>query len=341
MIQLMGLFEDGRPMASPEPIDRPFGNLPGNSNITEVIAQAAELARASRTRFVWVALFEATKIEMDFVTDLFELPELQAADALNYRQRAKLEFDSTNAFMVFKLLEYIEASSDIETGQMSVFVGPHYVITVRHRSSGSMAWVVDRLAAHNDLVEHGPLAVLHAVLDNAVDEYLDVIDEVTADISAIEEAVFSPDQRTQVTSMYELKRENLEIRRAVSPMVQIAHALNAGQKARLPESLRPYFDDISDHVLRAGDSVDNNDSLLLTMLMAATARADLQQNSDMRRISAWVAIAAVPTMIAGIYGMNFDDMPELHWALGYPLILLLMASACSLMYRKFRKSGWL
>ena len=124
-------------------------------------------------------------------------------------------------------------------------------------------------------------------------------------------------------------------------MVQVANSLTGAEHTRLPEQLRPYFSDLADHVLRAGDGVDNNDSLLFTILMASTAQADLQQNDDMRRISAWVAIAAVPTMVAGIYGMNFDDMPELHQAWGYPAVLLLMVSVCSFMFTKFKKSGWL
>ena len=204
-----------------------------------------------------------------------------------------------------------------------------------------MRWVLDNVDETRALAEHGPLAILHAVLDHAVDEYLDVIDQVSADIEKIEESVFSPTRSDEITAIYELKRENLEIRRAISPMVQVANSLTGAEHTRLPEQLRPYFSDLADHVLRAGDGVDNNDSLLFTILMASTAQADLQQNDDMRRISAWVAIAAVPTMVAGIYGMNFDDMPELHQAWGYPAVLLLMVSVCSFMFTKFKKSGWL
>ncbi len=341
MIQVMGVFTDGQLAQTGSDESHPFGHIPGDPDLADRIQLLAKEVSAVDKAFIWIALFEPTKPEMSFVADLFELPRLQVDDAMNHRQRAKVEFDTTKAFVVFKLLEYVESTSDIETGQMSVFIGPGYAVTVRHRSSGNMGWVLDRIDHTHDLLEFGPVTILHSVLDNAVDEYLGVIDEVTADIAGIEESVFSPIRNDNTEKIYELKRENLEIRRAISPMVQIAGNLGGSQNPRMPAELRPYFSDISDHLLRAGDGVENNDSLLLTMLMASTARTDLQQNEDMRRISAWVAIAAVPTMIAGIYGMNFDTMPELHEAWGYPAILLVMLGVCSFMYSKFKKSGWL
>lgn len=337
----MGVFNDGHLTSGGTSDSRPFATLPGNVEFGKNLASLAATVRSERNGFIWIALFEATKVEMDLVANMFDLPELQVADAMNYRHRAKVEFDDTRAFAVFKLLEYVKESSDIETGQISVFVGPHYAVTMRHRSQGSMGWVLDRVEDTPALVEHGPLTILHSVLDNAVDEYLDVIDEVSAEIAAIEESVFSPVRSDDTEAIYELKRENLEIRRAISPLVQVVSQLGANQNSRLPKELRPYFADIGDHLLRAGDGVDNNDSLLLTMLMASTARLDLQQNADMRRISAWVAIAAVPTMIAGIYGMNFEDMPELSQWWGYPAVLITMASICTFMFVKFKKSGWL
>ncbi len=341
VIQVMGVFSSGRlaPQAIPE--SRVSGNMPGDPDLAERITGIVEHVNGDPDSFTWIALFEPTKVEMNLVAKLFDLPRLQVDDALNHRQRAKVEFTDTRAFIVFKLLEYVESSSDIETGQMSVFVGPGYAVTVRHRSSGNMGWVLDRVGETKALTDHGPLAILHSVLDHAVDEYLVVIDEVSADIAAIEESVFSPKRSDDTAAIYELKRENLEIRRAISPMVQVAGVLGANQNSRLPKELRPYFSDIADHLLRAGDGVDNNDSLLLTMLMASTARLDLQQNADMRRISAWVGLAAVPTMIAAIYGMNFDDMPELHQAWGYPAVLVVMVGACAFLYRSFKKSGWL
>lgn len=341
VIQVMGVFTGGRLATDAEPESRVFGHIPGDADLADRVTQIAERVKGKPESFMWIALFEPTKVEMNLVATLLDLPRLQVDDALNHRQRAKVEFDDSRAFVVFKLLEYVESSSDIETGQMSVFVGPGYAVTVRHRSSGNMGWVLDRVGETKALTQHGPLTILHAVLDHAVDEYLEVIDDVSADIAAIEESVFSPKRSDDTAAIYELKRENLEIRRAISPMVQVAGVLGGTQNSRLPKELRPYFSDIADHLLRAGDGVDTNDSLLLTMLMASTARLDLQQNADMRRISAWVGLAAVPTMIAAIYGMNFDDMPELHQAWGYPAVLTVMIGACVFMYVKFKKSGWL
>jgi magnesium transporter len=341
VIQVMGHFSKGKLVADDPGAALPAGVVPGTPHLIPELHALAEQAVQIPGSFVWIALFEPTKPELAVVADLYGLPPLQVDDAANERQRPKIELHHDRAFVVFKLLEYVEASSDIETGQMSVFVGPTYVITVRFGSSGDMGWVLDRLAGTTELNEHGSVSVFHAVLDAAVDDYLGVVDEISKDIEEIEESVFSPDRTDDSAAIYELKRENLEIRRAVNPLLQGATLLARDEPTRMPRALRPYFRDIADHVLRAGDAIDANDSLLLTILQASTARLDLQQNADMRRISAWVALAAVPTMIAGIYGMNFDDMPELHMWWGYPTVLGFMASVCGFMYYQFKKSKWL
>lgn len=341
VIQVMGIFGDGHLQPHPKAEPWPSGELPGSPHLIHRLRELTEHVSEHEGDFVWIAMFEPTKPELAVVRELLDLPKLQVEDAGNPRQRPKAEFDRERAFIVFKLLEYVAASSDIESGQMSIFVGPGYVVTVRYGSSGSMRWVLDRIDDTKALLQYGPLSILHSVLDEAVDEYLRVIDLVSAEIGKIEVSVFASHMTDDTARIYELKRENLEIRRAVAPLASVAPQFMTADDSRLAPALRPYFRDIGDHLLRASDLVDSNDSLLLTMLMASTARLDLQQNSDMRRISAWVAIAAVPTMIAGIYGMNFDDMPELHQVWGYPAVLILMVTVCSLMYVKFKKSGWL
>ncbi len=340
MIEVKGYFRNGQ-LVPEVGIELPIGHIPGDPGLIPQLHEIVKRSHDDEGSFVWFAMFEPSRTELAVVGELFELSNLQLDDAANPKQRAKIEVDQQHIFLVFKLLEYIEETSDIETGQMSIFVGPGYVVTVRHGASGSMNWVLDHLRTTEEAEEHGPIALLHAVLDQAVDDYLTVADEVSADIEHIEESVFSPHRSDDSMKIYKLKRENLEIRRAVQPLVPAALRLVRNETQRVPESLRPYFRDIADHVLRAADTLDTNDSLLMTMLMAQTARQDLQQNSDMRRISAWVAMAAVPTMIAGIYGMNFDDMPELHEPWGYPVVLGFMATCCALMYRAFKKSGWL
>jgi magnesium transporter len=340
VIEVMGVVNDGSIVPGTTESIHPEDDASALATLRRHLAELPGQVEHRPGAFVWVALFHPNKHELAAVAEVFALPKLQVEDAGNPAQRPKVEIDSHHAFVVFKLLEYVEASNDIETGQMSVFVGPGYVVSVRDGSSGHLRWVLDRLA-RNAAASHGPLSVLHALLDHAVDEYIDVADAVSAEVAAIEESVFAPVRSDDTTKIYELKRENLEIRRAITPLVQVAHQLGGERGAQLPESLRPYFRDISDHVLRVADTVEANDTLLLTIMMASTARLDLQQNQDMRMISAWVAIAAVPTMIAGIYGMNFDDMPELNQVWGYPVVLSLMLTVCTLMYAKFRKSGWL
>ncbi len=297
--------------------------------------------RAGRD-FMWIALTDPTAEEAEAVWSDLELPRLQLEDALNPRQRAKIELlDHRRVMLVLKRLRYIAATREIETDQVSVFVGPHVVVTVSLGSPPDFSQTRSSLSEGAEVSEYGPVAVLHQLLDEAVDGYLAAVEQVTGQIEEIEESVFAPGRGDDSEAIYRLKRENLEIRRAVAPLLPGARRLARNEWRHLPPSLRPYFRDVADHVLRAADSVDSNDSLLMAMLMAATARADLEQNQDMRRISAWVAIAVVPTMIAGIYGMNFEDMPELHWAVGYPAILVAMAAVCTYMHHRFRRAGWL
>jgi len=293
--------------------------------------------------FVWVGLFEPTRNELDLVADVFDLPTLQVEDAANAAQRPKFEIDEDgHGLALLKLLDYTDSTSDVHTGQLAVFVGPWFAVTVRIGEFGDLRGIRRRLAASPTLRSHGSVAVLYAVLDLAVDGYLAVTDEVGIDVEELESEVFAWDRAAMTTnSIYRLKRENVEIRRAVSPLVIWAHDIVAERLNWVPDDLRPYFRDVGDHLLRVSDTVEATDNLLMAMLMASTSLQDLQQNQDMRKISAWVAIAAVPTVIAGIYGMNFDNMPELHERLGYPVVLGFMAVVCITLFSAFKRSGWL
>lgn len=293
--------------------------------------------------FVWVDVVSPTRPELMLVADLFHLEALQVEDASNPHQRAKFDVDESGAlFALFKVLDYEEATSGVATGQISVFVGPRYAVTVRQGGSRDIAGVRERIEGSEILRSHGSVSILYAVLDFVVDGYLAVMDEVGNDVDEIETQVFSSMPVSQLTRrIYELKRENMEVRRAVSPLVPAAHRFASESAPEVPEDLRPYFRDIREHILRVDESVDTIDNLLLTMLMASTALQDLQQNKDMRKISAYAAMGVVPTVIAGIYGMNFSHMPELDWEFGYPLALGLMGLVVLLLYRAFKKSGWL
>jgi magnesium transporter len=321
---------DARPLEAGLPMPVALGDL-------------KDRCRAHPGSFVWIGLFEPSRDELQEVAAAFDLDQLQVDDAANPAQRAKVEFgDDNSVFAILKLLDYTEDTSDVETGQVSIFIGDWYAVTVRFGSIGDLSGVRARVAGSPNLRAHGPFGVLYAVVDSAVDAYIVVMDEISDDVTQVETEVFSDDSsQMSPRRIYNLKRENQEVRRAVAPLVAPAHMFVNHDFDSIPTGLRQYFRDIGEHLLRVYDSVDSADTLLLSLLMASTSLQDLRQNRDMRKISSWVAIAAVPTMIAGIYGMNFDTMPELHQAWGYPAVLTLMGGACFMMFRAFKRSGWL
>ncbi len=223
-----------------------------------------------------------------------------------------------------------------------VFVGDSFVVTVRHGRGRALGDVRKRLEAQKDILGCGPSAVTYAICDRVVDDYTAIAFEVEEDIEEVEERVFSPVRSGNLASrIYNLKREVIEFRHAVTPLVDPMQRLSSGVEPHIHDRLKPFFRDVADHAVRVSDQVDGFDDRLTSVLNANLAQIGVQQNEDMRRISAWVAIAAVPTMIAGIYGMNFEHMPELRWSFGYPLALALMAGACLGLYRAFKRSGWL
>jgi magnesium transporter len=242
---------------------------------------------------------------------------------------------------VFKVVIYDEPTSAIETGQIALLVGPSYVVTVRLGPVGSLGQVRLETSERPELLALGPLAAVHAIADAIVDGYLEAADEIGKDLDTIEEHVFSSAVTDDSEVIYLLKRENLELRRAVSPLVAQAQRLVEGRMANIPDELRTHFHDLGDHLLRVNDYVESYESLLVTILQASNARQGLQQNTDMRKMAAYAALLAVPTALAGIYGMNFEHMPELSWRYGYFMVLLVMATILSLMYRAFKRSRWL
>ncbi len=337
----MGLYHEGH-LVGGDDCAKIAGELPGDAKqLHDQLADLYDIARKEPQQFVWIGLFEPSAAELALVQQVFDLEELQVDDAANHLQRPKVELDGHSALVILKILSYYETTSDVETGQISLFLGEHFVITVRYGPLGDISSIRRRLEGNPQVLALGPTAVAHAIMDATVDGYLAVAEEVNKDIEQLEESVFSPERTNDAEMIYRVKRENLEMRRAVIPLVAISNALVRDDVPGIPEPLEPFYRDLGDHVLRVADQAETNDQLLMTLLMASTSRQDLQQNADMRRISALVAIAAVPTMIAGIYGMNFDFMPELRWRYGYLLILMLMGGVCFSLYRAFRRSGWL
>jgi magnesium transporter len=304
---------------------------------------ALEAAR-STGGFVWIGLHEPSTAELSGLVREFNLHPLAVEDAVNAHQRPKVERYGDILFVVFKTTKYVQhraltwTSEVVQTGEVMLFVGANFVVSVRHGPLGALHRIRAALETKPRLLKNGPAAVVYAVADAVVDGHLAVADAVEDDVDEIEAAVFAPRVGRDVERVYQFKREVLEFRRAVVPLVgPLADLRAAPEMAALAAELR----DVDDHLQRVAEQVANFDELLNALLDSQLARVSVQQNDDMRKISSWVAIAAVPTMLAGIYGMNFDHMPELHWTFGYPLLIAVMALVCTGLYRAFRKSGWL
>ncbi|MFF4589433.1 magnesium/cobalt transporter CorA [Streptomyces sp. NPDC001388] len=312
------------------------------------LSDALDEARAAGG-FVWIGLYEPTEKEFDRVTREFGLHPLAVEDALKAHQRPKLEVYEDSLFLVFKPVVYEPESDTVSSGEVMVFLGDSFVVTVRHGEGSPLAAVRRRLEDEPEMLAKGPTAVLYAIADATVDHYLDVATELGTDLEELEAEVFSPDgggSRHTASRIYTFKRQVLEFRRATGPLGPPVNRLadTGALGAGLPfvdDRARPFFRDVSDHLMRVNESVEGLDRLVSDILSAHLAQMSVRQNDDMRKISAWAAMAAVPTMIAGIYGMNFDHMPELHWLWSYPAVVLVMAVLEVLLYRLFKRRGWM
>jgi magnesium transporter len=301
----------------------------------------AEARAAGGSAFVWIGLHEPDAAEFDHVAEELKLHPLAVEDAVKAHQRPKVEDYDESMFVVLKTTLYDDTTSSISIGEVMLFIGDSFVVTVGHGDTRALVDVRQRLAAQPKLLEHGPSAVLYAVADRIVDGYTEVALELEQDIDDVEEAVFSRGDGTDAERIYNLKREVIEFRRAVRPLMDPMERLARDLLPNLHKEIQPYLRDVADHIARVVDLIDNLDDLLVSALNANLTQVSVRQNNDMRRISAWVAIVAVPTLIAGIYGMNFKHMPELNWRFGYPMALALMAAICLTLYRAFKRSGWL
>jgi magnesium transporter len=305
------------------------------------LEEALSVAAGTRTGFVWIGVHEPTEGEFEGLAQAFKLHPLAVEDAVHAHQRPKLDVYGNTLFVVLKTARYVDPVEIVEIGQLMLFLGENFVVTVRHGAAAALADVRHELEADPERLGWGPAAVLHAVADRVVDEYGAVARGLDNDVDEIESQVFSDDRQNHAQRIYKLKREVLQFRRAVSPLVEPIDALARGRLPLVGEKVKPYFRDVQDHLLREAEHVEGLDTLLTGALNANLANVGVRQNEDMRKISAWVAIVAVPTMIAGIYGMNFESMPELEWLLGYPFALGLMVVCGMALYRSFRHRGWL
>jgi magnesium transporter len=303
------------------------------------LEQAYEGCRSPEC-FAWIGLHAPTEDEFDSVRREFNMHELAVEDAIDAHQRPKLEVYGDSLFLVLKTARYREEDERVEIGEIQVFVGDGFIVTVRHGET-ALHDVRLSLEARPDLLRLGPGAALHAIIDRVVDDYAPVIAALEQDIRDVEGEVFSAATATPAERIYRLKREVLRLYGAIAPLVEPIDRLERGDFGFIPDELRPYFRDVKDHLIRFVREVDGFRELVTSVLTANLTQISVRQNEDVRRISAWAAIIAVPTAIAGIYGMNFDHMPELRWRIGYPLVLLVIAAVCFMLYRNFKRVGWL
>ncbi|MFF3870032.1 magnesium and cobalt transport protein CorA [Micromonospora sp. NPDC001898] len=316
---------------------------PGRPHYAEAYAQC----RHGRRPFVWLGLHDPTPAVMAAVGSTFGLDEYSVAQALADGHRPTLQRHGDVTLLVLRTAGYVahteltDTSEVIDTGDVMVFLGDRYVITVRHGAAGALATVREDVQRRPAVLAEGPWAVAYAVCARMVELYLEVAGHVETDLERLEETVFARDRSADIQQIYQLKREIVEFKRAVLPLQAPLRALLGQQPDGPPPALRRWFADVDSDLARAVDRVGAYDDLLNSILQSRLAQLAVEQNNDMRKIAAWAAIAATQTAVAGIYGMNFTNMPELNWRYGYAGALLVMATAALTLHRLFRRSGWL
>ncbi len=293
-------------------------------------------------RFVWIGMYEPSEELLREVQREFNLHDLAVEDAHNAHQRPKFEVYDDSLFVVLRTAQMSGAPPHIQFGETHVFVGKNYVVSVRHGSLLSHVGLRSRCEATPQLLAKGPGFVLYALMDFIVDQYFPIVEALEDELEGLEDEIFRDQvSRETTTRIYQLKRELLAVKRAVYPLVEVCNRLTRFDVDMIPEDTRPYFRDVYDHVVRINDMIDNTRELLTTALEANLSLITIAQNEDTKRLAGWVAIITTPTLIASLYGMNFEYMPELHWKGGYAFALGLMAAASGGLYIGFKRSGWL
>lgn len=302
------------------------------NNINEVLQQP--------DKFVWIGLHEPEKELLAKMQKEFGLHDLAIEDAHRAHQRPKIEAYGDTLFIVLRTVQIHEKQIDL--GETHFFVGRNFIITVRHGSSLAYTDVRTRCESTPHLLQRGPGFALYAVMDAIVDQYFPVVDALEEELENLEERIFDEKFRRETTAqIYHLKHQLLDVKRSVSPLIDICNRLMRFDLKLIEEETRPYFRDVYDHAIRINEMVDNSRDLLSTALEANLSLISISQNEVSKRFAGWAAIIGIPTMVAGIYGMNFKFMPELNWPLGYPLIMILTFGTCIVLYLHFKRSGWL
>ncbi len=292
-------------------------------------------------QFVWIGLYEPSEEVLTLVQKEFGLHDLAVEDAHTAHQRPKIEMYGDSVFVVMPTAQ-INKKRHIEFGETHFFIGENFIVIVRHGSSVSYAEVRNRCESNPELLSKGEGFVLYSVMDFIVDLYYPVVHELELELEEIEDKIFKEKPSRETTEqIYQLKRELLEVRRAVSPLVDVCNRLMRFDIKYITEDTRPYFRDVYDHVVRINEMVENTRELLNTALEANFSLISISQSDVSRKFAGWAAIIAVPTMVAGFYGMNFRVIPEADWEYGFYLVILLTLGICLLLYFLFRRSGWL
>ncbi len=293
-------------------------------------------------RFAWIGLHAPSAELLRQVQQEFRLHDLAVEDALHAHQRPKLETYGDSLFVVLRTARVNAELRRIEFGETHFFVGQNFIVSVRHGPSLPYAGVRARCETTPQLLRKGPGFALYALMDSIVDQYFPVVDALAEGLEGLEEQIFGEKSTRETTAqIYQLKRQLLEVKRAVSPLIDICNRLTRFDLELIPEDTRPYFRDVYDHVIRINEMLDNASQLLTTALEANFSLISIAQNEVSKRFAGWAAIIAVPTMVAGIYGMNFKAMPELEWEYGYPVVLGVTFGLAALLYLVFKRTGWL
>lgn len=299
-------------------------------------------ALADPSLFLWLGLYEPDEALLDRVQSAFQLHDLAVEDAHRAHQRPKVDRYGDSLFIVLRTARFVDSQQDLELGETHLFVGPRYVVTVRHGSLTSHVGLRGRCEAESALLARGPAYVLYALFDFVVDQYFPVVEALEEQFDVIETDVFDGDSSRETTAdLYNFSRKLQSLRRAVAPLLDVVQRLERFEGSLIPESMQVYFRDVHDHLLRILEMIDALAEANRSALAAHLSLLSVAQSDENKRLAAWAAIIAVPTMVAGIYGMNFRFMPELDWRLGYPAVLGSMAVTCWVLYRKFKQTGWL
>jgi magnesium transporter len=315
-------YQDGRKIADHVPID----------DISEYVKRPEA--------FVWVALKEPTPEELDKMQEEFGLHPLAVEDARHGHQRPKIEEYGDSIFAVVQIPEF--RGKDLELGEVDIFVGKNYLLSVRHRTEKGFQAVRERAESEPHLLKRGAGFVFYALVDNVVDRYFPIVDQLEVELEGIEKRIFDgTSPRENVKELYALKQQLMVMRHAVEPLIEVVHKLYGGRVPSVCVGVQEYFRDVYDHLLRISQQLDGLRDMVITALSVNMSMITLGENEVMKRLAAYGALVTVPTLIAGIYGMNFQSMPELKWIYGYPLALFLMFGIDALLWVKFRRTGWL